>query len=63
MGQLIEVDFVHGEILRGVEDFDVDVESMLADYHECIRDGSVDFNAPLLEEGFSALHEAVFGAR
>lgn len=61
MGQVIEVDFVRGEILHGVDEYDVDVEAMLAEYHECIRDGSVDFNAPLLEEGFAELQRAVFG--
>ena len=61
MGQVIEVDFVRGEILHGVDDYDADVEAMLAEYHECVREGSVDFNAPLLEEGFAELHRAVFG--
>ena len=61
MGELIEVDFVRGEILHGVEEMDVEVEAMLAEYHECVREGSVDFNAPFLEEGFDALHRAVFG--
>lgn len=61
MGQVIEVDFVRGEILHGVDEYDVDVEAMLAEYHECVREGSVNFNSPLLEEGFEALHRAVFG--
>ena len=61
MGQVIEVDFVHGEILEGVEEYDCDVQAMIEDYHECVREDSVDFNAPLLEEGFSALYRAVFG--
>ena len=61
MGELIEVDFIRGEILDGVDDYDVDVEAMLAEYHECVREGSVDSNAPFLEEGFAELHRAVFG--
>ena len=61
MGQVIEVDFVRGEVLYGVDEYDVDVEAMLAEYHECVREGSVDFNAPLLEEGFAELQRAVFG--
>ena len=61
MGQLIEVDFQTGEILEGVEDFDGEVAAMLEEYHECCREGSVDFDGPLLEEGFAELHRAVFG--
>ena len=61
MGELIEVDFVRCEILHGVDEYDVDVSEMWDEYHECVRDGSVDFNSPLLEEGFAELHRAVFG--
>ena len=61
MGQLIEVDFVHQEILEGVAEYDRDVSCMLEEYHECVREGSVEFNSPILEEGFAELYRAVFG--
>lgn len=61
MGQVIEVDFVRGEILHGVDEMDADVAALWDEYHECVREGSVDFNAPLLEEGFESLQRAVFG--
>ena len=59
MGELIEVDFTRGEVLHGVKEFDVEVADLLEEYHEAKRMGGVDF--PLIEEGFEALHRAVFG--
>lgn len=59
MGELIEVDFVAGEVLHGVDEFDAEVAQLLEEYHEARRMDGVDF--PLVEEGFEALHRAVFG--
>ena len=59
MGQVIEVDFVRGEVLHGVEEFDGEVGKLLEEFHEARRMGGMDF--PLIEEGFEALHRAVFG--
>ena len=59
MGELIEVDFVRGEILHGVEEMDTEVAALWAEYHRAVENGGVDF--PLVEEGFDALHRAVFG--
>ena len=61
MGQVIEVDFEHGEVLHGVEQADLDVSALWEEYHECVRRGDVGFNAPLLEEGFFELHRAIVG--
>lgn len=61
MGELIEVDFERGERLHGVDEFDGEVAAMIEEYHECCREGSVEFNAPLMEEGFAELFRAVFG--
>lgn len=61
MGHVIEVDFQTGEVLEGVDDYDAEVAAMIEEYHSCIREGAVDFDGPLLEEGFAELHRAVFG--
>ena len=58
MGELIFVDFVRQEV---IEPDDLEVQRMWEEYHEAVANGGVNF--PLVEEGFSALHEAVFGAR
>lgn len=58
MGELIFVDFVRQEV---IEPDDLEVQRMWEDYHTAIAEGGGDF--PLVEEGFSALHAAVFGAR
>ena len=58
MGELIFVDFVRREVL---EPDDQDVQRMWEDYHAAIAEGGVNF--PLVEEGFAALHAALFGAR
>ena len=58
MGELIFVDFKRGEVL---EPDDREVQKMWEDYHAAIAGGGVDF--PLVEEGFAALHDAIFGAR
>ena len=59
MGKVIEVDFTRGEVLHGVEEFDGEVADLLEEFHEAKRMGGADF--PLIEEGFDALHRAVFG--
>ena len=59
MGQVIEVDFVRGEILHGVDEMDAEVAAMWEEYHRAIENGGVDL--PLVEEGFEALQRAVFG--
>ena len=59
MGELIEVDFVRGEILSGVDEMDAEVSALWEEYHRAVENGGADF--PLVEEGFDALHRAVFG--
>ena len=58
MGELIFVDFKRGEV---VEPDDLEVQRMWEEYHAAIAEGGVNF--PLVEEGFAALHAALFGAR
>ena len=59
MGQVIEVDFVRGEVLHGVDEMDAEVSALWDEYHRAIENGGVDL--PLVEEGFAELHRAVFG--
>lgn len=61
--EVIFVDFETGEVTARefVEPDDLEVQRMWEEYHEAVANGGVDF--PLVEEGFAALHEAVFGAR
>jgi len=39
MGQLIEVDFLAGEVLEGVDEYDRDFTRHVEDLHECLRQG------------------------
>ena len=59
MGMLIEVDFVRGEILHGVAEYDRDFTRLLDDFHEATRQGGVAFDE--LDEEFRAFARAVGG--
>ena len=59
MGQVIEVDFVHGEILHGVAEYDRDVGRLWDDYHRAVELGGVAFDE--LDEEFRDFARAVGG--
>lgn len=54
---VVDVDFERKCVLPS-DEIEAVVCSMWADYHECLREGSVKLFAPLLEEQCMALHEA-----
>jgi len=57
MGKVIEVDFVAGERLEGVEESDVEFTRLLDDLHTAIQMGGVAFDE--LNEDFARFARAI----